>query len=209
MACGFKPSMSSGGFCMESWNRSALYQVARGSRDAVDEAPGALFLTLCSVPAPISLPEPKSPGLQRYRFFFSRQTENGSERCWLHFGYFRNLEEAQKWREVLCRVYPAAAIRTGPHSGAAQSGTASTDTLSESQVLSVLNRKPAATKVPEPVAAERRQSSLEDTLSELRDSAWGSLDGDSDEASSTGVRHLRVEVTKATVSKFRKAARKS
>jgi hypothetical protein len=49
--------------------------------------------------------------LQRFRFFFTKQQDSGRDGYWLHFGYFRTPEEARKWREVLCRVYPAAAIR--------------------------------------------------------------------------------------------------
>jgi hypothetical protein len=146
---------------MESWTRSALYEVAQSSREAIGESPGALFLTLCSVPTPISLPEPKS-SMQRFRFFFTRQVESGIERCWLHFGYFRTVEEARKWRELLCRVYPAAAIRVVPKSEAPQSGAAS-DNLSDSQVLSLLDGSAGAVKKPvETVASapQRRESTL-------------------------------------------------
>jgi hypothetical protein len=194
---------------MESWSRSALYEVARAGRKPLGEPPGTFFLTLCAVAAPVSLPEPKSPNLQRFRFFFTKQQEHSVERCWLHFGYFRTVEEARKWREVLCRVYPAAVIRTVPPNSA----SATSNNLTDSQVLALLSKSPAdASKAAARPASgpERRQPTLEDTLNELRDSALGAFDSDTDEVSRTGVRHLRVEVqqSRAAQAKSRKALRR-
>lgn len=200
---------------MQSWNRSALYNVAQGDSEGLEESPGALFLTLCSVPAPISLPESKSPAMQRYRFFFSKHHENGVERCWLHFGYFRTVEEARKWRDVLQRVYPGALIRSVPREVGAQQAGISTN-LSDSQVLRLLSNSDAdAGQAPASAGGSRpepRKNSLEDTLGELRDSAWRTFDTDTDEVSSTGVRHLKVEIqakTRASVAKLPKEKRKS
>jgi hypothetical protein len=135
--------------------------------------------------------------MQRYRFFFSKQHENGVERCWLHFGYFRTVEEARKWRDVLQRVYPGALIRSVPHNAATQQAATSTN-LSDSQVLRLLSTgSPDAGQSSGPAAGSRpepRKTTLEDTLSELRDSAWQTVDPDTDEVSGTGVRHLKVEI---------------
>jgi hypothetical protein len=200
---------------MQSWSRSALYDVAQGDSEGLEESPGALFLTLCSVPAPISLPESKSPAMQRYRFFFSKHQENGVERCWLHFGYFRTVEEARKWRDVLQRVYPGALIRSVPRDSEIQQAGAS-NSLSDSQVLPLLGKGGGAIGQPAELVggapSARRKPTLEDTLSELRDSTWRDLDADDDEVSSTGVRHLRVEIQArpgASVAKLHKAKRKS
>jgi hypothetical protein len=153
--------------------------------------------------------------MQRYRFFFSKHHENGVERCWLHFGYFRTVEEARKWRDVLQRVYPGALIRSVPHEVGTQPGATSTS-LSNSQVLRLLSTgstdagQPAA-----PVGASRpesRQSSLEDTLNELRDSTLRTFDADTDEVSATGVRHLKVEIQakpRGSAAKLFKDKRKS
>jgi hypothetical protein len=103
---------------MESLNRAALYEAALGNRDGVGGSQGNYFLTLCSVAAPVTVPEPKSASLQRFRFFFTKRRDNGRESYWLHFGYFRTTEEARKWRDVLCRVYPAAAINNLDQGGA-------------------------------------------------------------------------------------------
>ncbi len=96
---------------MESLTRSALYEAALGNREGIGESAGTYFLTLCAVSTPVTVPEPKSASLQRFRFFFTKQQENGRESYWLQFGYFRTAAEATKWRDLLGRVYPAAAIR--------------------------------------------------------------------------------------------------
>lgn len=186
---------------MESLSRSALYDAAQANRDGVDESAGTYYLTLCSVTTPVTIPESKTPSLQRYRFFFTRRQENGRESFWLHFGYFRTAEEARKWCDVLARVYPSAAIRSLAQKGTSQPTHDSSQVLSESQVFSLLSRKPG-----ENVA----RSEAEDTLSELRDSAWQSSDRD-DTASTSGVRHLRVEVqatSRPRIVKAPKMARK-
>jgi hypothetical protein len=144
--------------------------------------------------------------LLRYRFFFSREQANGRESYWLHFGYFRTAEEARKWREVLVRVYPAAAI----HNYAQNGGTP--QVLSDTQVFSLLTRK-QGDRVAEPAGSrpQRKDTTLEDTLNELRASAWESHDLE-DTASTTGVRHLRVEVQATSHSRLPKSpkmARKS
>jgi len=137
---------------MDSLSRSALYRVALGDSspdEGLGESQGAFFLTLCAVSSPIPVPESKSAALQRYRFFFSRQHENGRERCWLHLGYFRTAEEARKWLEVLRRVYPAAAIRTIPQARAIQAAASEPGPLSDTQVLAQLKRSPDKVGSPE------------------------------------------------------------
>lgn len=199
---------------MQSWNRSALYDVAKDGRETLGKSTGTFFLTLCSVPAPISLPEPKSPTMLRYRFFFSKEQETGVDRCWLHFGYFHTMEEAAKWRDVLHRVYPAAAIHTIPRNDGIPPGAAASDNLSESQVLTLLTKGAAAGKPATPTSESvpgPRKATLEDTLNELRDSAWRNFDVDNDETSATGVRHLRVEVQakpRASIARLEKARKK-
>ena len=99
---------------MKSTSRSALYDEAAhgtGRMRQQEDAPGTFFLTLCPVAAPVSLPRSTSPALQRFRFFFTREQDGTRERHWLNFGYFHTVEEARKWREVLCRIYPAAVVR--------------------------------------------------------------------------------------------------
>jgi hypothetical protein len=97
-------------------SRKALYDAAEkaaSGKRAEDAAPGTFFLTLAPVASPVSLPRSTAPALQRFRFFFTREQDpdGDRERHWLNFGYFQTVEEARKWREVLCRIYPGAVVR--------------------------------------------------------------------------------------------------
>jgi hypothetical protein len=75
-----------------------------------EEEPGPFVLNLCSIPAPISIPQPRSRNLVKYAFFVSRGTEGGRECFWLHMGYFASRDEALKWQTVLQRIYPLAFV---------------------------------------------------------------------------------------------------
>lgn len=171
-----------------------------GTHERLVQPRGSFFLTLCPVAAPIPVPQPTSPGLQSYRFFFTRRGENGRERCWLHFGHFRAAAEARKWLEVLRRVYPRAVMRQVPQTHAAPPARESQrETLSDSQVLALLEKSRSDDNRPHeaslPATQRRDEPTLEDTLNELRQSAYDGLEADGD-LSATGVRHLRVELQK-------------
>jgi hypothetical protein len=162
-----------------------------GTHERLVHPRGSFFLTLSPVAAPIPVPRPTSPGLQRFRFFFTRRREDGHERCWLHFGHFRTVAEAQKWLTVLRRIYPRAVMREVPdtyEAPAARNPPAPGEpkSLSDTQALALLTSSPT----PE----QRRGLTLEDTLNELVDSASDTMEIDGDSLSSTGVRHLRVEL---------------
>jgi hypothetical protein len=102
-------------------------------------------------------------------------------------------------------VYPAAAIRKLAQKGTAQPTHETSQVLSATQVFSLLSREPEQNvAAADGVRPPRRDTSLEDTLSELRDSAWRSFDLE-DTASTTGVRHLRVEVQPKSRSRTEKA----
>ena len=155
-----------------------------GTHERLVQPRGSFFLTLSPVAAPVPVPQPTSPGLQRFRFFFTRRREDDRERCWLHFGHFRTVAEAQKWLTVLRRIYPRAVMRQVPDTQE-PSAPGETKSLSDTQVLALLS----------PTAPERpRALTLEDTLNELVDSASDTMEMDGDSLSSTGVRHLRVEL---------------
>ena len=177
---------------------------------------GSFFLTLCRVPAPIPVPQPTSPGLQSYRFFFTRYRENGRDRCWLHFGHFRTAAEARKWLDVLRRIYPRAVMREVPetHSAPAaravqQAALSESKPLSDTQVLALLEKRRnsehrRAHEVPRRATGRRSEPTLEDTVNELRNSAYDPLPVDGD-LGATGVRHLRVELErKSPVSQLQK-----
>jgi hypothetical protein len=83
---------------------------------------GSFFLTLCPVAAPVPVPKPTAPSMQRFRFFFSRRHEVGEERYWLHFGHFETHAEAQKWLRALHSMYPGAVVCKVPGSQSAAEG---------------------------------------------------------------------------------------
>jgi len=160
-----------------------------GTHERLVQPRGSFFLTLSPVAAPIPVPQPTSPGLQRFRFFFTRRREDGRERWWLHFGHFRTLPEAQKWLTVLRRIYPRAVMREVPDTHEAPAASkpptpGEPKSLSDTQVLALLS----------PAPERRRGLTLEDTLNDLVDSASDTMEIDGDSVSSTGVRHLRVEL---------------
>jgi hypothetical protein len=200
---------------MKSLSRSELYKLSRAeSESAAAPVPASFYLTLCSVATPVSVPEPQSPELRRFRFFFSRRSDGGPAQYWLHFGYFATEQEAKKWLDTLRRVYPAAAIRSLAN-GAPTEAVPGRNPLTDSQVLNLLNtdaankRRESPSKPSPAHPSQRRSPSLEDTLDELRDSALRDFDTD-DTVSDSGVKHLRVEVqAKARGRKDQRTTRRS
>jgi hypothetical protein len=87
-------------------------------------------INLCLVSAPIRVPQPRSPQLARFRFFFSPCPEEGRRQHRLIMGYFSTVSEAQKWLQMLVRAYPHAFVSEAP--------AAQPDLLSDSQIRSIL-----------------------------------------------------------------------
>ena len=181
-----------------------------GTHERLVQPRGSFFLTLSPVAAPVPVPQPTSPGLQRFRFFFTRRREDGRDRCWLHFGHFRTASEAQKWLTVLRRIYPNAVMREVPNTHEAPGEPKS---LSDTQVLALLEKdrvegaQPPGRPASSPAPERRRGLTLEDTLNELMDSASDTMEIGDDSVSSTGVRHLRVELQRRSHTSRGKKAR--
>lgn len=181
---------------------------------------GGFVINLCSVAAPITIPQPRAPQLTRFRFFFSHCWEDSRRRYRLHMGYFPTAAEAQKWLAVLRKIYPSAFVSAAP--------VVQPDLLSSTEILRILQQpgvgvdglelradtmaKPVAAAI-EPVQplraapltspVERRDakggattkqagSALQKSLDALRTSEFDMRNDD--ELNSTGVRHLQVEV---------------
>jgi hypothetical protein len=67
------------------------------------------MLTLCRLAAPVSIRPPESPRLKPFTFFMTRAPQpDGSERLYLHMGYFETLADAEGWLEAVRRHYPNA-----------------------------------------------------------------------------------------------------
>jgi hypothetical protein len=175
---------------------------------------GRFVINLCSIAAPIPIPQPRSSHLMKYRFFVSHCWEEGRRRYRLHMGYFPTVAAAQKWLDILRRVYPSAFVSDAPAD--------QLDPLSNTEVLRILQQpvaelseRSAATREPVPLPAPPSSSSekhdvksgitartreqharlaLKESLEALGASEFDIHDDD--ELNSTGVRHLRVEVQK-------------
>jgi hypothetical protein len=197
---------------MQSFSsRSDLYNLAReeGSSTAEGGAtPATFYLALCQVVAPVAVPESKSPALQRFRFFFERRFEAGRTGYWLQFGYFASDLEAQRWRDVLARIYPRATIQR-LSTGKSTSATAIQPGVTETQVLKMLEANVATVNAPTAGAPPKGKSAgLENSLQALRDTEWEGLQED-DTTIRSGIRHLQVELVKgARPRKERKPTRK-
>ena len=73
-------------------------------------------ISLCSLAAPITVPQPRASRLTRYSFFLSHSREHGRRQYHLHMGYFNTMAEAEKWLVTLKRVYPEAQVTEAPAS---------------------------------------------------------------------------------------------
>jgi hypothetical protein len=176
----------------EAWGQA-------GSRSAT----GKYVISLCTVPVPITVPQPRSPDLARYQFFLHTYWEEGSRRHRLYMGYFASRDDAARWLTTLRKVYPSAFVSEAPESQA----------LSNSQIVSMLDpglpsgasQKIPARVAPSPPQAETSATgrwklpSMDDAVADLKASAALSVDVDSDDqdmGNTTGVRHLKIEVVR-------------
>lgn len=67
------------------------------------------MLTLCRLEPDAAIQLPRAPQLERFRFFTTRSRHaDGTERRYLHMGYFPSLAEAQQWAQRLRPTYPEA-----------------------------------------------------------------------------------------------------
>jgi len=173
-------------------------------------------INLCSLAAPMAIPQPRAPRLTRFSFFLNHYQEDGRRQYRLLMGYFASFAEADKWLATLKKVYPQAFVSEAP--------AAQPELMSNTQALRILEvgRVGNVQPITEPSSAVNSHSSnrvqkraaagkaalpvrkpfpgrvsLEDTLEELRMSEFNM--GDDDDPDSTGVRHLRVEVQKDPV----------
>jgi hypothetical protein len=117
-------------------------------------ATGQFMLTLCPLAAPVSIRPPRSPRLRSFTFFMGRARQpDGSERLYLHMGYFKTLADAEKWLEPVRRHYPNAFATATPVELLRPAIPQSSDpaplkdeSLTDTQVLKILEtrRDPAA-----------------------------------------------------------------
>ena len=145
------------------------------------------MLTLCRLEPTAAIQLPRAPQLERFRFFTTRSRHgDGTERRYLHMGYFPSLAEAQQWVQLMRPTYPdviatlvPAALLQHPDSGvptlapmAEPDGAPAnpsrapapidTASLTDTQVLTVLETRGAA------ATQERRAKIVGAAISLLR-----------------------------------------
>jgi len=75
------------------------------------------MVTLCRLTKAVSIKPPRSPRLASFTFFTTRVLRpDGSERLYLHMGYFATLSEAQQWAQRVRTRYPNAIATPAPRS---------------------------------------------------------------------------------------------
>jgi len=103
--------------------------------ESTSAAAGKFVITLCSVATPVTIPQPRSPQLTRFRFFLGQSMEGDRKRYTLYMGHFATAAEAEKWLKILRGIYPDAFVSEGPATQAT--------TFSDTQVLSILEQRRA------------------------------------------------------------------
>jgi len=107
---------------------------------------GHFMLTLCRLPAPVSIRPPQSPHLKPFTFFTSSEPQpDGSERLYLHMGYFETLAEAERWVNAVRGRYPDAIATLAPSTFSrppvADFAPAKDESLTDTQVMRILERR--------------------------------------------------------------------
>jgi hypothetical protein len=173
-------------------------------------------INLCSLAAPMVIPQPRASRLTRFSFFLNHYRAEGRRQYRLLMGYFESVAEADKWLATLKKVYPHAFVSEAPHSQPdLMSNTQALRILQLGQVANVrsdadrwseiiprtshaVHEREAQVAEPAPLGKSKPiGAALVDTLEELRNSEFN-MGGD-DDPDSTGVRHLRVEIEKRPV----------
>ena len=100
------------------------------------EHTGRFMITLCRLTKPVAIRPPRAPELEPFTFFMSRlRRRDGSERLYLHMGYFATLSDAQKWSQRMRSRYPNAIATPAPRA-LLQQPSSGVPTLQAAETLS-------------------------------------------------------------------------
>src|SRR4051812_47407235 len=110
-------------------------------------------INLCSLAAPMAIPQPRAPRLTRFSFFLNHYREDGRRQYRLVMGYFASFAEADKWLATLKKVYPQAFV--------SEATAAQPDLMSNTQKLRILEvgRVGGVQPSTEPLSAVNSHSS--------------------------------------------------
>jgi len=151
---------------------------------------GQFMLTLCRLAAPVSIRPPQSPHLRPFTFFTSRAHQaDGSERLYLHMGYFETLADAERWVEAIRGRYPDAFATIAPAASLRPPPNSEASALQPADSLQVVP------KGSDP--AQVKDQSLTDTqvIKILETRLVSSAQGDADERNCDQIALLRPEDT--------------
>ena len=131
--------------------------------NSIQPGTGHFMLTLCRLPAPVTIRPPQSPHLKPFTFFTSREPQpDGSERLYLHMGYFQTLADAERWVNAVRGRYPEAIASLAatalvpppaaeapaspqaglpPVSGSGDPAPAKDESLTDTQVIKILEMR--------------------------------------------------------------------
>ena len=137
-------------------------------------ATGRFMLTLCRLAAPVFIRPPQSSRLKPFTFFMSRARQlDGSERLYLHMGYFETMADAEGWLEALRRQYPNAFATIAPvkflrpaDSGAPSLPAASQPVVAQSSDPAPLNEELLTDTQVLKILETRRVSAVQDGVDE-------------------------------------------
>jgi hypothetical protein len=115
-----------------------------GTADRDRGATGPFILTLCRVAGPVAIHPPQSPQMKSFRFFTScARQPDGSERRYVHMGYFETLEDAQRWVQRVRGRFPNAVATVAPAAllPAREFAPVKDESLSDTGVMRLLEKR--------------------------------------------------------------------
>ena len=72
-------------------------------------AAGSFIVNLCALPGS-AVPQPPPTAVEELRCFVSRRNKDGTERFYLHVGFFQTREESEQWLDTVRATYPNAFV---------------------------------------------------------------------------------------------------
>jgi hypothetical protein len=152
-------------------------------------AAGQFMLTLCALAAPVSIRPPRSAALKPFTFFMGRARQpDGSERLYLHMGYFKTLAEAERWLGPVRRHYPNAFATVKPVEYLRPADA-------QAAWLPTAASQPAALQSSDPVRLKAESLSDTQVLKILEARGASGVQDDSDERACDQIALLRPEDT--------------
>lgn len=167
-----------------------------GSASASERSAGSFIVNLCALPRP-AIPEHLPVDLEGLRPFLSRRTKDGVHRFYLHVGFFASLAEAEAWLGRARTTYPNSFV--SEIADTLRPSEPGTPPIADTQTTRVLEarERPHIDVGTETgsyaIPLDARVLTKPPTAPKAVD-AWSEVLAERNSGSSSGVRHLRVEI---------------